>query len=171
MKPISDIRASAPVGIAGLLVLLVGLLWEQPARAQDDEVAEPEEAPSCISCRRIHRIRILDDRNVLIYVNARTIFHNELQRTCRGLKREGTFSYNSSDGLLCSGDGIASLNGLAWDDVRPVPSCWLGDHRRVTKEEADAMRKAARRPRTIAPKPVATPEPTEVGGDSEKPKR
>ncbi len=151
-------------------MFLVTLAWVAPASAQDDETIVDDDARNCISSRRIRRIRIVDDRNVLIYVSGKTIFHNQLRRTCRGLKLAGSFAYNSNDGLLCSGDGIASLNGMAWDDVRPVPSCWLGEHRRITKEDADAMRKAARRAPKIAPKPVATPDPTEVGRDSEEPK-
>ncbi len=156
--------------------MLAALASAQPASAQDAESSqdvEPgvaDEGPSCISTRRIHRIRILDDRNVLIYINAKTIYHNQLQRTCRGLKRAGTFSYNSSDGLLCSGDGIASLNGIAWDDVRPVPSCWLGEHRRISRDDANAMRKEIRRGPKVTPKPVPTPAPTEVGRDGDEPK-
>jgi len=137
-----------------------------PSQAQQIEIeVEPEvelETRTCIPTRRISRIRILDDRNVLIYMSARRIYHNVLRNTCHGLKRLGTFSYNSSDGQMCQGDGIAGLTG-AWEDVRPIPKCWLGIHQRVSKVQADAMRNASKNKPKIPAAPLPMPEPREVG--------
>jgi len=143
-----------------------------PVQAQEIGIeAEPEvelETRTCIQTRRITRIRVLDDRNVLIYMGARRIYHNVLRNTCHGLKRLGTFSYNSSDGQMCQGDGIAGMSG-AWSDVRPIPKCWLGIHQRISKEQADAMRDASKRKPKIPAAPLPMPEPGEVGSESEVP--
>lgn len=151
-----------------LLFPLSSLIAFTPSQAQESEAEVEPETRTCISTRSIRRTRIIDDRNVLIYLSARRIYHNVLRNNCRGLKRLGTFSYNSSDGQMCEGDGIAGIHG-AWDDVRPIPQCWLGVHRRISREEANALREASKRRPKIAPKPIPLPEPEEVGSESEDP--
>lgn len=146
------------------------LVCISPSQAQEIDIeVEPEpelETRTCIPTRRITRIRILDDRNVLIYMSARRIYHNVLRNTCHGLKRLGTFSYNSSDGQMCQGDGIAGLSG-SFQDVRPIPKCWLGIHQRISKEHADAMRDASKRKPKIPAAPLPMPEPGEVGTEED----
>ena len=138
-----------------------------PLNAQEIEEEVKPETRSCIPTRNIRRIRIIDDRNVLIYMSARRIYQNTLRNTCRGLKRYGTFSYNSSDGQMCEGDGIAGYHG-AWEDVRPVPQCWLGTHQRISREQAKALRDSAKRGPKIPPKPLKLPSPEEVGSGTEE---
>ena len=163
------------------LLLLATLMLSLPlARAQDNqantaiegetdlEMEFEYETRNCISTRSIRRIRIIDDKSVLIYMSAKRIYHNVLRNVCSGLKRKGTFSYNSSDGQMCAGDGIASMQG-AWDDIRPIPRCWLGVHRRVSKEEADALRDPRANLPTITTRPIPLPEVEEVGVETEEP--
>ena len=145
-----------------LTLPLLVLAWSPNGNAQDEDPGADEETRRCISTRSIRRTRIVDDQNVLIYLSASNIYHNQLESACRGLKQVGTFSYSSSDGLLCTGDGIAAINSTVLDDVRPVPQCWLGVHRKISKEEADAMRDAARRGIPIEAMPLPLPEPAEV---------
>lgn len=151
-----------------ILVLLPVVTLVPSADAQEDAVVVDDGAPNCISSRRIRRIRIVDDQNVLIYISAQTIFHNKLRNACRGLERRRTFSYNSSDGLLCEGDGIAALAGEVWGAARPVPTCWLGPHRKISKEDADAMREAKKNPPKIEPMPLPMPEPSEISVEDEE---
>lgn len=150
-------------------VLLVALVWAPTADAQEEEVVVDDGAPNCISSRRIRRIRIIDDQNVLIYLSATKIYHNRFRNVCGGLERTGTFSYNSNDGLLCEGDGIAPLAGEVWGAARPVPACWLGPHRKISKEDADAMRDAKKNPPKIEARPLPMPEPSEVTVESQDP--
>ena len=145
-----------------VLLLLAPLTWLTPSQAQEFESEVEIDTRKCIPTRSVRRIRIVDDRNVLIYLSARKIYHNVLRNTCRGLKRLGTFSYNSSDGQMCEGDGISGIHD-AWADVRPIPSCWLGMHRRISKEDADALRSAGKRGPKVRPAPLPLPEPGEVG--------
>ena len=152
-----------------ICLAFVFLIWHQPTVAQEEEVVVEKDGPNCISTRRIRRVRIIDDKNVLIYLNTRHIYHNELENECRGLERIGTFSYNSYDGLICEGDGISGMSMNAWDDPKPVPRCWFGPHRKITKEEADAMREAKKLGTTIESEPLPMPLPSEVGAEDDDP--
>ena len=144
------------------------LAQEPEPQVEEQESAYEEDIRRCLTTRSIRRIRIVDDRNVLIYQNSNRIFHNVLRYNCNGLKRIGTFSYNSSDGNLCEGDGIAGING-AWDDVRPMPSCWIGMHRLISREEAQALRDGGKRGPKIETRPLPMPEPEEVNTEEEDP--
>ncbi len=158
-----------------LLVLSIPLglsIGALPAHAQEEsaeEVVVEEDSKRCISSRRIRRIRIVDDKNILIYLTATHIYHNELQNECYGLKRNGTFSYNSNDGLYCEGDGIGAMSMNAWDDVRPDSRCWLGMHNRISKEEADEMRRTGGQISAPAAKPLPMPPPLVIGMDDLEP--
>jgi hypothetical protein len=158
-----------------LIVLSIPLgLWigALPASAQEDsaeEVTVEEDTVRCISTRRIRRIRIVDDKNILIYLTASHIYHNELQNVCRGLKRHGTFSYNSNDGLFCEGDGIGAMTMGAWDNVRPDVKCWLGPHRRISREEADEMRRSGGQIAPPEAKPLPMPPPLVIGTEELEP--
>ena len=145
-------------------LLLVAFTLSAPLQAQESDGEGEAETRNCLQTKKIRRIRIVDDRNVLIYLSARRIYHNVLKYNCTGLKRVGTFSYNSNDGQMCEGDGIAAISG-AWADIRPVPTCWLGTHERVSKEQADAIRKGEKFERKIESKPIPLPEPSEVGSE------
>jgi len=144
------------------------LAQETDPQDEEQESAYEEDVRRCLSTRSIRRIRIIDDRNVLIYQNTGRIFHNVLRYNCNGLKRIGTFSYNSSDGNLCEGDGIAAIHG-AWDDVRPMPSCWIGMHRQISREEADALRDGGKRGPKIETRPLPMPDPEEVDTEEDDP--
>ena len=150
-------------------IAFVLLIWSHPSTAQEEDIVVDENTRNCISTRRISRIRIIDDKNILIYLNARHIYHNQLENECRGLERIGTFSYNSSDGLICEGDGISAMSMNAWDDPKPVPKCWFGIHRKISKEEADAMREAKKKGVTIESEPLPMPLPSEVGAEDDDP--
>lgn len=157
------------IRLLGTSALLSTLVWVTPLNAQEEEPSVDDGAPNCISTRRIRRIRIIDDQNVLIYLSPQLIFHNRLENACHGLERLRTFSYNSSDGLLCDGDGIAPLAGEVWGEVRPVPTCWLGPHQKISKEQADAIRDAKKNKPKIESLPLPMPEPSEVNMEEEEP--
>jgi hypothetical protein len=154
--------------IVKLSILLVALAWVPPAKAQEEEPGIDDGNVRCISTRRIRRTRIIDDQNVLIYLTATTIYHNVLRNACHGLERRRTFSYHSSDGLLCEGDGLSPMAGEVWGAVRPPASCWFGPHVKISKEDADAMRDAKKNGPTIEPRPLPMPEPAEVSGENEE---
>ena len=148
------------------------LLKTLPLHAQEsavDDAGIEEVTKRCISTRRIRRIRIVEDKNILFYLTATHVYHNQLRNECHGLKRYGTFSYNSNDGLFCDGDGIGGMTMDAWDDVRPNVNCWLGLHRKITREEANEMRRAARNVPSPEAKPLPMPHPSVIGTEETVP--
>jgi len=156
-------RQPVIVSINLFAILLFGSVSAQESNSKDNKFEETldEGSRRCLSTRGIRRLKIIDDRNVLIYQNTGKVFHNVLRYNCNGLKRVGSFSYNSSDGNLCEGDGIAAING-AWDDVRPMPTCWMGIHREISREEAKALQDGGKRGPKIETRPLPMPDPEEV---------
>jgi hypothetical protein len=154
-------------------LLIAGLLaaWVIPAPAQ--EVAEQEDEPSidenterCIDLRRVRRTEIVDDRNILFYMNGDIVYHNILPRRCNGLAREDRFSYKTSIGRLCDLDTIAVL----YNDVRGLREgnrCGLGLFHKITKEDAEAFKEAEKQGPEANPLPM--PEPEEVDDETDNP--
>ena len=145
------------------------MFWVAPVNAQEDEASVDERTRTCISTRRLRHTVIVDDRNVLFYLSSRTILHNVLRQTCPGLKQIGTFAFTTTTGRICKGDGISPISGHVWGAVRPVPSCWLGIHRQITPEQADAMRDAVAQKSDVPPMPLPVPEPSEIGVEDDEP--
>jgi hypothetical protein len=147
------------------VALAVSLLPVPSAAAQDNEPGLDDRTRNCVGTRRIRRTKIVDDRNVLIYLSAKLILHNRLRQLCPGLEQAGTFAFTSTDGAVCKGDGLAPLKSDPWGPIRPIPTCWLGVHRQISSEEADEMILAAMTPpnQTPSPRPLPMPEPAEVG--------
>jgi len=149
-----------------LAIVLAVLAWHSPASAQEEEEEAKLDTRRCIPTRLVRRVRVLDDRNVLIYMGPNRIFHNVLEKNCPGLRRVGSFSYTSNSGRLCEGDGIAATAG-AFGNVQPTPGCTLGVHTRISRERADAMREFVERGPVIEAAPVPPPEPSPLGGADE----
>jgi hypothetical protein len=151
------------------VVLAAGMLPAVPAKAQDDEPGLEGATRNCVGTRRIRRTRIVDDGNVLIYLSGKLVLHNKLRQNCPGLERAGKFSFTSTDGAICKGDGLAPMND-PWGAVRPIPTCWLGVHREIDRVEADAMiaAKSANLDSNPSPRPLPMPEPSEVGVEDDK---
>ena len=152
------------------VVLAAGLLPAPPAKAQDNEPGLEGATRNCIGTRRIRRTRIVDDGNVLFYLSGKTILHNELRQVCPGLVQAGTFSFTSTDGAICKGDGLSPMRGNVWGPIRPIPTCWLGVHREIDRAEADAMMAAndLKPNPNASPRPLPMPEPSEVSVEEEK---
>lgn len=154
--------------IISISLLSAALVWVAPVKAQEDEGSVDDGTRICISTRRIRHTRIIDDRNVLFYLSSTNILHNVLRQTCPGLKYNGQFSYTTTTGRICEGDGIAPMRG-SWGTVRPVPVCWLGIHREISREQADMLREAAKLMPAFEPSPLPIPEPSEIGNENKDP--
>jgi hypothetical protein len=137
---------------------------------EDKEPVLEDRTRNCVGTRRIRRTKIVDDGNVLIYLSAKLILHNQLRQLCPGLEQAGTFAFTSTDGAICKGDGLAPIKSDPWGPIRPIPTCWLGVHRQISAEEADEMIAAAMSPpdQTPSPRPLPMPEPSEVGVEEDK---
>ena len=128
--------------------------------AQDDGDVD-EGGERCIDTRRISNTRIVDKQNILFYMRGGEIYHNELPRSCFGLRPGKTISYRTSLSRLCSNEFITLLDSFGMGMSRG-PSCAIGKFRPVTKEEADAIRHGP--DADIEPEPIepAIPEEPEV---------
>jgi hypothetical protein len=155
-----------------LLISGILIAWTVAAGAQESEPAQ-EDTPSidenterCIDLRRVRRTEVVDDRNILFYMNGDTVYHNILPRRCNGLAREDRFSYKTSIGRLCDLDTIAVLyndmNGL-----REGNRCGLGLFHKITKEDAEAYKEAEKQGPAANPLPM--PEPEEVDDETDNP--
>lgn len=142
---------------ACLLCLLAAA--PSPADEEDDEV-DDEVAQRCISTRALRRTEVVDDRNVIFYLSGSTVYRNVLPRLCRGLSRDGRFSYSTSAGRLCNSDSIRILNDSGFG-LQEGRSCRLGLFHPITKDDVAAIIEKSRElPKA---KPPTLPEPEEVG--------
>ncbi len=154
----------------GALALGFTILPVTPVNAQEEETIYEGGTRYCISTKRIRHTRIVDDQNVLFYLSGKTILHNTLRNVCPGLEKDGRFAFTTTTGRICEGDGMAPMDDDPWGAVRPIPRCWLGVHREISRQEADAMmdaKKATPDP-TPRPRPLPMPDPSEVGTDDGK---
>jgi len=154
-----------------LVVVSASLVVVAPVSAQEDDVSVDGGTRNCIVTGRIRRTKIVDDRNVLFYLGGDIVLHNVLQGTCPGLEQGGTFIFNTSDGILCKGDGFSSKMGNPLGAVRPVSTCWLGTYWDITRDEAGEMMEAKKETPVLKPSsvPLPMPEPSEVGVENEDP--
>ena len=145
--------------LTGVLLLLT-LSPATSTLAQDDGDVD-EGGERCIDTRRISNTRIVDKQNILFYMRGGDIYHNELPRSCFGLRPGKTISYRTSLSRLCSNELITLLDTFGMGMSRG-PSCAIGKFRPVSKEEAEAIRQGP--DADIEPEPIepAKPEEPEV---------
>jgi len=153
--------------IRKIVIMCVTLSVALPAAAQDDEATSDDVgdlSQSCVSTRSIRRTEVLDDLNILFYMNGKVVLHNILPRQCNGLAREDRFSYKTSIGRLCNNDMIRVLHSDPFSPygLREGVGCRLGKFHKITREDAAALKDPAPAPQAG---PLPMPEPQEVSAD------
>ena len=136
------------------LACLLALPIPRPSLA--DEVKE-ENARKCITASVIRHTKVLDDSNILFYVRGKSIYHNILPKQCKGLTREGRFSYRRSTSSLCNHDTIRILYGSG-TGLQEGRSCRLGYFHEITEEDIAMISARMYRPPQAEPLPPAEPE-------------
>jgi hypothetical protein len=150
-----------------LMLALTLLAWPRMAMSADEDVEEvDEDARACISSRTLRQTVIIDDRTILFYASGNKAYINTLPRACRGLKREGRFSYRTSVGQICDIDSISVLNSFA-GGLQEGINCRLGKFIPISHEDADALRDPP--PQEPPPTEVPLPEPEEIGAEPVEP--
>lgn len=134
--------------LVSLLLLFTGMVFAQDDA--DETVVSPDDATAgealafdregelCITTRAIRSTDIIDDRTILFEMRGGDYYVNNLTRTCRGLKREGRFSYRVSIGRLCSVDMIRVLERFGRGLEEGI-GCGLGQFFPITEEEAELL--------------------------------
>ena len=138
------------------LALLLALLAPGPSLADEDE---EENARNCIHVSRIRSTKIVDDLRILFYMRGKPDYLSILPRQCRGLSREGRFSYRVSANTLCQLDSIRLLYN-AGNGLEEGMSCQLGFFHAVTDEDIEMLLDTE--PRLPPPEPLPSADPEEI---------
>ncbi len=103
-----------------------------------DEVTEVKEGVRCINSRAIRRTDVVDDSNIIFHMHGTKIYLNTFPRACRGLSRDGRFTYVTYTRSLCELDRVNVLqdSGLGAIEGR---ACKLGRFRLVTEKDIAHM--------------------------------
>jgi hypothetical protein len=147
--------------IAGVLTLVNS----GPAAADEEEHEKPENAVNCVNSSRIRSTTVVDDSSIIFYMRGRTTYLNVLPRQCRGLAREGRFSYRSSTGSLCRLDTIRILYSMG-SGIREGAACGLGYFQEVTEEEIEMI--LDKEPTPPQPQPLPPAEPEDMTKESDE---
>ncbi len=142
------------LGLALLLALLVPGL-----SLANEEEEEEYNTLNCINVKRIRNTKIVDDLRILFYTRGGSDYVNILPRQCRGLSREGRFSYRVSASTLCRQDSIRILH-YGGTGLEEGISCRLGNFHEVTEEDIEMI--LDREPRLPPPEPLPSAEPEEI---------
>jgi hypothetical protein len=140
------------LGLAFLLTLLV------PGLSLADE-EEEYNTLNCVHANRIRNTKVVDDLRILFYMRGGSDYVNILPRQCRGLSREGRFSYRVSVNTLCKQDSIRILRYGA-TGLEDGNSCRLGSFHEVTEEDIEMI--LDQEPRLPPPEPLPSAEPEEI---------
>jgi len=140
------------LGLAFLLALLV------PGPSLADE-EEEYNTLNCINIKRMRNTKVVDDLRILFYMRGGSDYVNILPRQCRGLSREGRFSYRVSANTLCKQDSIRILRYGATGLEEGI-SCRLGSFHEVTDEDIEMI--LDQEPRLPPPEPLPSAEPEEI---------
>lgn len=140
------------LGLAFLLALLV------PGTSLADEEDE-DNTLNCIHVSRIKSTKVVDDLHILFYMRGGSDYVNILPRQCRGLSRQGRFSYRVSANTLCQLDSIRILYDGATGLEEGI-SCRLGFFHEVTEEDIEMILDPE--PRLPPPEPLPSADPEEI---------
>jgi hypothetical protein len=127
-------------------VILATALAGGIASADDRKMPEDLEFVSgpgeqCVSLARIDRTEVVDDQNILFYMNDGTIYRNHLPYRCPGLGVRESFMYRTSLNQLCNVDIITVLDDIGFG-FSPGPSCGLGMFYPMSEEDVQMLKES-----------------------------
>lgn len=136
-----------------------------PLAADEEEDEKPENAVNCVNTSRIRSTTIVDDSSIIFYMRGRTDYLNVLPRQCRGLAREGRFTYRTSGGSVCRLDAIRILYNFG-TGIREGASCGLGYFQPVSEEDIEMI--LDKEPTLPQPQPLPPAEPEDMTKQSDE---
>jgi hypothetical protein len=74
-----------------------------------DEKNTTDNSQRCINARSIRSADVIDDNYIVFQVQGRRNYLNALPKSCKGLSRDGRFSYETYTRSLCERDTIRVL--------------------------------------------------------------
>ena len=121
------------------VLLLVGSAGAEEGEELDADLVD-REPTNCVTVNRIRRTDIINDNNILFYMNGGKIYRNYLPRKCPRLEREDAFTYDVRTNSLCNVDVIYVLERFG-GSLRRGPGCGLGMFYEISEEEAERLKK------------------------------
>ena len=140
-------------------LVLIMLLPVVTAIAMADEEEETDESQRCINARSIRSADVIDDNYIVFQVQGRRNYLNALPKSCKGLSRDGRFSYETYTRSLCERDTIRVLKE-AGGGAYEGRSCKLGRFQPISEEELQNFYKD--RSVTAEPRVLEAPDIEEV---------
>ena len=124
--------------LAVFLGLSAPLAAEEKAMNESlDLVSGPPE--QCVRLSLIDHTDVIDDQNILFYMNGGKIYRNYLPYRCSGLRINDSFMYRTSLNQLCNVDIITVLDNIGFG-FSPRNSCGLGLFYPVTKDDVTELK-------------------------------
>ena len=150
-------RAALVSCAAFIAVFQVGSASGQGDEAEVDEELDREPL-RCVPMGQIQSSVVANDRSVLFYRSGVRIYLNILEQQCRGLQRNGLFSYRIRGGIrvarLCDSDAITVIDKLT---NSAGATCRLSVFHPVSEAQADDILNFGRMPGGIEITPVELP--------------
>jgi hypothetical protein len=128
------------VGAALLLAAVAAFGAEEPGRASETTGPKPVH---CIDLIRIQDSDIIDNRHMLFRMVNGDLYLNTLPHACPGLGKNDPYMLRTSLNRMCDLDIITVLYTNGWG-FTPGASCGLGMFEKVTEEQVEMVRRAAK---------------------------
>ena len=125
----------------------VALLTAAAAVAGAEEAGESVDPKPvhCIDLIRIQQSDIIDNRHMVFRMVNGDLYLNTLSHACPGLRKNEPYMFRTSQTRLCDLDIITVLNTYGFG-FTPGASCGLGTFEKVTKEQVELVKIAAKKP-------------------------
>jgi len=132
--------------------ILGGVLLAAAVAAHGADEATSESAPAdssdarpvhCLDLVRIKETDILDNRHIVFHMVNGDMYLNTLPHACPGLRKNEPYMLRTSQSRICDLDIITMLHPNGWGFM-PGASCGLGDYEKVTQEQVEMVKRAAK---------------------------
>ena len=126
--------------LAGLAAIGAGFIGTASAdhKGSADPLAGYEKTGEVVRCLPLRQVRDsdpIDDNAILFEVTGGRMYLNELRGKCAGLKRNGRYSYQTTQNQICVGDIITVSNRSG---TMQLGSCGLGEFEALAEISEDA---------------------------------
>lgn len=145
--------ANTSSGVFLILPFLLSIVSAQETQEQGyEELTFDRKGERCLSTRSIRDTDILSDRTILFEMPGNEYYLNNLSYECRGLRRAGSFSYQTRAGRLCNVDTIRVIEQIG-GSIREGIGCGLGLFYPITEDEVELLKaEADGRPGRLRPR-------------------
>jgi hypothetical protein len=129
---------------AALLTAAVGVYAAEAPGSDTDAVDSLEARPvHCLQLIRIKESEILDSNHIVFHMINGDTYVNTLPHACPGLRKNEPYMLRTSQSRICDLDIITMLHPNGWGFM-PGASCGLGDFDKVTPEQVEMIKRAAK---------------------------